>query len=88
MHILILLTVKILVVIPLEIINTPIVKSFCGNLIGYVTWADPKLVFGNNEVYYDEIRHWHSRKPITDDCDHVKCDELDQKKATKKDIEK
>lgn len=67
--------------VPLEVVNNSIVKRFCDNLIGHISWANPSSVLEENNLY-DEVRHWHARRPITDDCDHVKHDEFDRRNAT------
>lgn len=83
-------TVYILIVlaqVPFEVIDSPIVRRFCGDLVGHITWADYEAVF-EEHYYFDEVRHWHSRRTITDDYDHVKQDNFDKQNPTKEDIKR
>lgn len=54
----------------LMIVENPLVKQFCGGILGEINWINPMDVFPT--VEYDEVHHWHNKKPITDDYDHIK----------------
>lgn len=54
---------------------------FCDSFISHIKWADPDTSLEKETVYFDEVRHWHSKRPITDDYDHVKSDPVFDKNS-------
>lgn len=50
-------------------LNNNLIRKFCGNDFQDTKWLTPPKSLKTEE--FDEIRHWHCQKPLTDDWDHV-----------------
>ncbi|GJQ71104.1 putative ATP-dependent RNA helicase [Trypoxylus dichotomus] len=56
--------------VDLHMVNNTFIRKYCGETFQNIKWQN-QVCFSNTEEF-DEIRHWHCNKPLTDDYDRVK----------------
>lgn len=52
------------------LLNNTLVRNFCGNTFQDVQWLQSGGTLLREE--FDEVTHWHCKKPLTDDFDKIR----------------